>query len=108
MHGVEYVGWRRTTVSSKFSAESERAMRTFINAARPVGPGGVDFLSVNGQPVLTDINTGRFNGAHAPKLFHAMHAPPGSEFYCFKIEPPKAMSVKVIGYGCSLHLFNLI
>lgn len=33
------------------------------------GPGGYDFLSVNGQPLLSDINTGRFNGAHQPKLF---------------------------------------
>ena len=39
------------------------------------GPGGFDFLSVDGLPVLSDVNTGRFNGAHQPKLFVEAYAP---------------------------------
>jgi hypothetical protein len=45
----------------------------------------VDFLSVDGKPLLTDINSGRFNGAHPSKLFHQAHAAPGSEFYYWKL-----------------------
>lgn len=32
-------------------------------------------LAVGGKPVLTDVNTGRFNGAHSPKLFMELYAP---------------------------------
>jgi hypothetical protein len=28
-----------------------------------------------GKAVLTDVNTGRFNGAHSPKLFVELYAP---------------------------------
>ena len=37
--------------------------------------GGFDFLSVDGVPVLSDVNTARFNGAHQPKLFVEAYAP---------------------------------
>jgi hypothetical protein len=31
--------------------------------------------AVGGKPVLTDVNSGRFNGAHSPKLFVELYAP---------------------------------
>ena len=70
-------------------------MQTFIQHIRPKGPGGVDFLSVKGLPILSDINTGRFNGAHFPKLFVTRNAP-GSAFYCWKAAP--SAIVDVYGY----------
>ena len=57
------------------------------------GPGGYDFLSVNGEPVLSDVNTGRFNGAHQPKLFLSQYAPPGSMWYCWKHKPSAHVNV---------------
>lgn len=30
---------------------------------------------MGGKPVLTDVNSGRFNGAHSPKLFVELYAP---------------------------------
>jgi len=72
-----------------------RYMNTFIQYIKPKGPGGVDFLSVKGLPVLSDINTGRFNGAHFPKLFVTRHAP-GAAFYCWKGVPSAV--VDVYGY----------
>lgn len=60
-------------------------MDSFLGATLPEGAGGVDFLSVGGVPFLTDVNSGRFNGAHAPRMFFEMYAPEGShEFYCVK------------------------
>ena len=41
---------------------------------------------MEGKPVLVDVNTGRFNGAHSPKLFIDIHAP-GQAFYCWKSKP---------------------
>lgn len=84
MSGCEYVGWQRTVVSQEFIDEAYRVVNSFLTAAKPQGAGGVDFLSVDGKPYLTDINTGRFNGAHAPRLFFEMYAPRGYEFYCTK------------------------
>eukprot|EP01043_Picozoa_sp_COSAG02_P023717 COSAG02_NODE_1274_length_13507_cov_8.324060_8_plen_571_part_00 len=84
MSGCEYIGWQRTVVSEEFVNEAYRAIGKFLEVARPQGAGGVDFLSVNGKPYLTDINTGRFNGAHASRLFFEMYAPHDYEFYCSK------------------------
>ena len=84
MSGCEYVGWQRTVVSKDFVNEAYRSIRSFLEASKPQGAGGVDFLSVDGKPYLTDINTGRFNGAHASRLFFEMHAPHDYEFYCSK------------------------
>lgn len=57
------------------------------------GPGGYDFLSVNGEPILSDVNTGRFNGAHQPKLFLSQYAPEGSKWYCWKRKPSNDVSI---------------
>lgn len=85
MDGTAYIGWSRTIVSQGFQDEAARVMEKFMTFAKPRGAGGVDFLSVNGLPLLTDINSGRFNGAHPAKLFHKMYAPPDSEFFCWKL-----------------------
>ena len=101
MDGCAYTGWSRTAVSQEFQDEAARAMTAFLAAATPTGAGGVDFLSVDGKPLLTDINTGRFNGAHPSKLFHKAHAAPGAEFYCWKLS--KAEMDALSGAGmCSI------
>jgi hypothetical protein len=79
-------------VPKSFQKTADRYMQTFIQHIKPKGPGGVDFLSVKGLPVLSDINTGRFNGAHFPKLFLNRYAP-GSHFYCWKCKPSKVADV---------------
>ena len=60
------------------------------------GPGGFDFLSVNGVPVLSDINTGRFNGAHQPKIFLEQYAAPDCCWYCWKHVPPSYLKADMI------------
>ena len=97
MEGCSYSGWQRTCVSREFQAEAERAMTKFLEYALPTGAGGVDFLSVDGKPLLTDINTGRFNGAHPSKLFHEAHAPEGSEFYVWKLKPDEMAKMTGVG-----------
>ena len=68
MSGCEYTGWQRTVVSPAFVDEASRAMSSFLRVAQPQGAGGVDFLSAGGKPFLTDVNSGRFNGAHRKRL----------------------------------------
>eukprot|EP00960_Hanusia_phi_P000025 502-Hanusia_phi.AAC.2 len=86
MVGTSYMGWRKSEATKVFQKTANRYMQNLIQATKPRGPGGVDFLSVNGLPVLSDINTARFNGAHFPKLFQARYAP-DSSFYCWKTAP---------------------
>jgi hypothetical protein len=50
-------------------------------------------LQVKGEPYLSDLNTGRFNGAHTPKLFRAAYAP-GTNFYCWKGRSPSNLTVQ--------------
>lgn len=95
MVGTSYMGWRKSEVPKSFQKAADRYLQTFIQHINPKGPGGVDFLSVKGLPVLSDINTGRFNGAHFPKLFISRWAP-GSAFYCWKAAP--SAIVDVYGY----------
>ena len=97
MDGCAYSGWSRTAVSEDFQREAVRAMTAFLEHAQPTGAGGVDFLSVDGKPLLTDINTGRFNGAHPSKLFHQAHASPGAEFYCWKLSKPEMAALSAAG-----------
>eukprot|EP00301_Raphidiophrys_heterophryoidea_P022252 c6454_g1_i1.p1 GENE.c6454_g1_i1~~c6454_g1_i1.p1 ORF type:complete len:531 (+),score=60.06 c6454_g1_i1:212-1804(+) len=92
MKGTRYIGWRTSSTSREFQEEAVRVMKKFISHTNPCGAGGVDFLSVAGKPVLVDINTGRFNGAHAPKLFQQMYAP-DSELYCWKQKPDPNLTV---------------
>lgn len=101
MDGCAYTGWSRTAVSEEFQREAARAMTAFLHVAAPTGAGGVDFLSVDGKPLLTDINTGRFNGAHPSKLFHQAHAAPGAEFYCWKLSKAEMEALSNAGM-CSI------
>jgi hypothetical protein len=71
--------------------ECERITLDLIRVVKPHGPGGVDFLFVDGKPYLTDINCGRFNGGHYPKAFHMQYAAPGSCFVSFKYTPKSAL-----------------
>mmetsp|Transcript_8522 Transcript_8522/g.21293 ORF Transcript_8522/g.21293 Transcript_8522/m.21293 type:complete len:497 (+) Transcript_8522:214-1704(+) len=92
MNGVSYLGWRKSEVPESFQAKAREGLLAFMRATCPRGPGGVDFLSVKGQPILSDLNTGRFNGAHTPKMFREMYAP-GASFYCWKGRTPENLTV---------------
>ena len=95
--GTGYQGWRRSKASKSFQATCSRAIAKILKGIKPCGPGGFDFLSVENVPYLTDVNTGRFNGAHYPKLFLEQYAP-DKTFYCFKFKPPPTLSVSQFWY----------
>ena len=97
MVGTGYAGWRRSQASKVFQQTCTRAMTKILKALKPKGPGGFDFLSVEGLPFLTDVNTGRFNGAHYPKVFLDMYAG-DKTFYCFKFKPPPGLKVRQFWY----------
>ncbi|EKX35003.1 hypothetical protein GUITHDRAFT_146829 [Guillardia theta CCMP2712] len=92
MKGTTYMGWRQSKVEPSFQDEARRCLRAFIKGSMPKGPGGVDFLSVKGVPYLSDLNTGRFNGCHTPKLFRSMYSP-DAHFYCWKCTTPEELHV---------------
>jgi len=92
MVGTNYAGWRKSQAPKSFQEITLRDVRHIIKAIQPKGPGGFDFLSVGGAPLLSDVNTGRFNGAHFPKLFVEMYAP-GQAMFCWKFEPPSTLDV---------------
>jgi len=87
MDGCAFSGWKSTTVSPQFQARGTEVVQTLLASLRPQGAGGVDFLSVEGEPVLTDINFARFNGCHPPKLFLEQHAP-GCVPYIWNLRVP--------------------
>jgi len=92
MDGCSYGGWCKTAVSQEFQDTATQVMTTLLKRLQPQGPGGVDFLSVQGQPYLTDINFARFNGCHPPKLFHELYAP-DSVFYAGSLDVAKGESL---------------
>ena len=118
MKGTSYMGWRKSIVSPQFQAAARDCLRKFMDYTDPRGPGGVDCLSVNGRPFLSDLNTvshwfdlvynfllkcpciyvfccqGRFNGCHGPKLFRLMHAP-SSDLFVWKGRAPENLTAKV-------------
>jgi hypothetical protein len=57
MNGTAYMGWRRTVAPAAFQERARSVLKKFIAHTRPSGPGGVDFLSVGGEPYLSDLNT---------------------------------------------------
>jgi hypothetical protein len=61
MKGTSYMGWRKSIVSTQFQAAARDCLRKFMDYTDPKGPGGVDFLSVNGRPFLSDLNTVGFS-----------------------------------------------
>lgn len=71
----------------EFQARVREASERILSFLNPLGPGGFDFLSVKGEPVLVDPNVGRFTGAHPPRIFQEMHAP-RTHFESWKITPP--------------------
>lgn len=96
---VHNFGWAGNRVlsrrSKKFqeSALSEtRTALTWLREKGLAGPGGFDFLSVGGQPILVDVNVGRFTGAHGPKIFGELYAP-GMGILAWKIHPSGDLSV---------------
>lgn len=95
MEGVKYVGWRKSAAPPEFREECIKTLDTFLEAARPRGAGGVDFLSSHGIPYLSDMNTGRFNGAHVPLMFRRAHAP-DAEFFCFRSPPFLGLKLKTL------------
>ena len=97
MVGTGYAGWRPSQATKSFQQTCSRAVTKILKAIEPHGPGGFDFLSVDGVPYLTDVNTGRFNGAHYPKLFKEQYAPDAA-FYCFRHKPPLHLSAEQYWY----------
>ncbi len=94
-------GWSGNIVPSCQSDDFQRQVRRSARAALKQlrswglnGPGGFDFLSVEGKPVLVDINVGRFTGAHSPKIFHALYASKHSVLMNWKIHPRVGHSVE--------------
>lgn len=96
MRNTTYLGWRESKANKIFQEKVLKMTEKLIQYTQPKGPGGYDFLSVNGEPLLSDINTGRFNGAHQPKLFLAQYAPPGANWYCWKHKPKASLTVDVV------------
>ncbi|MBI5421112.1 MAG: hypothetical protein HZA35_02245 [Parcubacteria group bacterium] len=91
--GVAYEGNSMpSTTSPEFQRELLGMVRKILAWLKPYGPGGFDFLSVDGKPVLIDPNVGRFTGAHPAKIFQALYAPK-MLFACWKIEPIKNLEV---------------
>eukprot|EP00049_Salpingoeca_infusionum_P017289 m.352412 g.352412 ORF g.352412 m.352412 type:complete len:1261 (-) comp16516_c0_seq1:279-4061(-) len=97
MVGTGYAGWRQSEATRMFQQICGRSVKKILKGIKPQGPGGFDFLGVEGVPYLTDVNTGRFNGAHYPKLFVQQYAP-GKKFYCFKHKPPVGLTIKRFWY----------
>ena len=59
---------------------------------------GVDFLLQDGVPFLVDLNSGRMNGCHSPKLFLELHAP-GQPFRYWRDEiPPDGPTAAVLSH----------
>lgn len=93
MRNTSYLGWRESKADPEFQQKVLDITEKLLRFTQPKGPGGYDFLSVNGEPVLSDVNTGRFNGAHQPKLFLSQYAPQGSMWYCWKHKPSTHVTV---------------
>lgn len=93
MKGMSHAGNRvPSSRNASFQEEFAAMSRRILDWAKPAGPGGFDVLSVNGKPVLIDINLGRWTGAHPGVLFQGRYAP-GSCFTCWKIVPQSEATV---------------
>lgn len=89
--GVAYEGnIMPSATSPEFQKEVLEMTKRMIRWLKPHGPGGFDFLSVQGKPVLVDPNVGRFTGAHPAKIFRILYAP-GMPFACWKADPIKEL-----------------
>eukprot|EP00003_Mantamonas_plastica_P026614 TRINITY_DN549_c0_g1_i12.p1 TRINITY_DN549_c0_g1~~TRINITY_DN549_c0_g1_i12.p1 ORF type:complete len:2034 (-),score=774.81 TRINITY_DN549_c0_g1_i12:60-6089(-) len=95
MVSTSYAGWRPSEVSEKVKERCVRTAQGLLKRIKPNGPGGVDFLISHDQPLLSDINTGRFNGAHFPKTFVSAFCKDGVEWIAWKLKPPKFMTIDI-------------
>lgn len=84
--GAVYQGNRfPSTTNAGFQEEMRTMAQGLLTHLRPNGPGGFDFLSVRGRPILSDPNVGRFTAAFPARLFADQYAP-GSAFVCWKVD----------------------
>jgi hypothetical protein len=87
LNGYAYAGNRGPCSASREFQEGFRSMtEQVLTWMRPQGPGGLDVLSVQGKPVLVDVNVGRWTGAHPIKFFRSLYAR-GAAFSCRKVVP---------------------
>lgn len=74
LEGMAFAGNRSPSRTSReFQEDATGMARRILRFLRPHGPGGFDFLSVGGKPILVDPNIGRFTGAHPAKMFVERH-----------------------------------
>jgi len=74
--GVAFAGNISPSATSRqFQDEVHFMTREIVAAIKPKGPGGLDFLSVDGRPVLVDPNIGRITAAHPAINFRNLYAP---------------------------------
>ncbi len=89
--GVAHEGNVTPSITTpQFQETLVRAVKSILQAIQPRGPGGFDFLSVKGEPVLIDPNCGRFTGAHPAWIFRNHHAPQAF-FQSWKIKPKNSV-----------------
>lgn len=87
LKGESFEGNMAPSITSKaFQKEMLEVAEKVLRWLKPQGPGGFDFLSVEGRPVLIDPNVGRFTGAHPAKIFQGLYAP-GVPFLSWKVMP---------------------
>lgn len=92
MQGFAHVGnIVPSATSQRFKAEVICMCQLVLDAIKPMGPGGLDFLSVGGKPVLVDPNP-RFTACHPPRIFGEMYAG-RRPFLSWKISPSEMLSV---------------
>jgi len=102
VHGCAYGGNIVPSCMPKdFQEEMIMMAKSIIHTIRPKGPGGFDFLSVDGHPVLVDPNLGRITAAIPAITFRNNHAP-GAYFKTWKIDPPKE-DVRDFWQKCQSH-----
>lgn len=70
-------------VEDSVRGKVDRATSLLADTLDMQGFWGVDYLLQDGEPVLIDLNSGRPNGGHVPKIFSARFAP-GKPFYFWK------------------------
>ena len=84
-YGAVYYGNVFPSVApAAFQQEMREMAQALIDHLHPQGPGGFDFLSVGGRPVLSDPNVGRFTAAFPARIFSELYAP-RSPFVCWKV-----------------------
>jgi hypothetical protein len=108
LQGLTHTGDRLPSMASPaFQAELYEAAVRVHKWLGPQGPGGLDFLSVDGHPLLIDPNLGSFTETHPFRIFHQRYSPAA----CgkgIKIFPSASQSIddlwsKLEGKGIAFH-----